>query len=154
MTDTKPHGIITVKEILQTSSNIGVTKIAEKLSKKDLWQTYSNFGIGNLTGSKLSQESLKELCATIDHGEAEITLVSSYGYSVSTTVAQLARAYTPFANKGEIKNLRLFKNDPIKIGQRVMSIETTEAVLKMMESVTEEGGTATQAAIPGYQSSR
>ena len=55
---------------------------------------------------------------------------ASYGYSVSTTVAQLARAYTPFANKGEIKNLRLFKNDPIKIGQRVLSIETYRGCLK------------------------
>ena len=40
ITYTKPHGVISVKEILQTSSNIGVTKIAEKLSKKYLWQTY------------------------------------------------------------------------------------------------------------------
>ena len=76
---------------------------------------------------------------------------ASYGYSVSTTVAQLARAYTPFANKGEIKNSRLFKNDPIKIGQRVLYIKTSEAVLKIMESVTEEGGTAIQASIPGYR---
>ena len=150
VTDTKPHGIITVKEILQTSSNIGVTKIAEKLSKKDLWQTYSNFGIGNLTGLNFPGESkgiIRDYKKWRDRDHYSV----SYGYSVSTTIAQLARAYTPFANKGEIKNLRLFKNDPIKIGQRVMSLETTKAVLKMMESVTKEGGTATQAAIPGYR---
>ena len=150
VTDTKPHGIITVKEILQTSSNIGVTKIAEKLSKKELWQTYSNFGIGNLTGLNFPGESkgiIRDYKKWRDRDHYSV----SYGYSVSTTIAQLARAYTPFANKGEIKNLRLFKNDPIKIGQRVMSIETTKAVLKMMESVTKEGGTATQAAIPGYR---
>ena len=150
VTDTKPHGIITVKEILQTSSNIGATKIAEKLSKKDLWQTYSNFGIGNLTGLNFPGESkgiIRDYKKWRDRDHYSV----SYGYSVSTTIAQLARAYTPFANKGEIKNLRLFKNDPIKIGQRVMSIETTKAVLKMMESVTKEGGTATQAAIPGYR---
>ena len=150
VTDTKPHGIITVKEILQTSSNIGVTKIAEKLSKKDLWQTYSNFGIGNLTGLNFPGESkgiIRDYKKWRDRDHYSV----SYGYSVSTTIAQLARAYTPFANKGEIKNLRLFKNDPIKIGQRVMSIETTKSVLKMMESVTKEGGTATQAAIPGYR---
>ena len=150
VTDTKPHGIISVKEILQTSSNIGVTKIAEKLSKKDLWQTYSNFGIGNLTGLNFPGESkgiIRDYKKWRDRDHYSV----SYGYSVSTTIAQLARAYTPFANKGEIKNLRLFKNDPIKIGQRVMSIETTKAVLKMMESVTKEGGTATQAAIPGYR---
>ena len=150
VTDTKPHGIITVKEILQTSSNIGVTKIAEKLSKKELWQTYSNFGIGNLTGLNFPGESkgiIRDYKKWRDRDHYSV----SYGYSVSTTIAQLARAYTPFANKGEIKNLRLFKNDPIKIGQRVMSIETTKAVLKMMESVTKEGGTATQAAIQGYR---
>ena len=150
VTDTKPHGIITVKEILQTSSNIGVTKIAEKLSKKYLWQTYSNFGIGNLTGLNFPGESkgiIRDYKKWRDRDHYSV----SYGYSVSTTIAQLARAYTPFANKGEIKNLRLFKNDPMKIGQRVMSIETTKSVLKMMESVTKEGGTATQAAIPGYR---
>jgi cell division protein FtsI (penicillin-binding protein 3) len=150
ITDTKPHGVISVKEILQTSSNIGVTKIAEKLSKKYLWQTYSNFGIGNLTGSSLPGES-KGVMRDYSSWKARDHFSASYGYSVSTTVAQLARAYTPFANKGEIKNLRLFKNDPIKIGQRVLSIKTSETVLKIMESVTEEGGTAIQASIPGYR---
>jgi len=150
ITDTKPHGVISVKEILQTSSNIGVTKIAEKLSKKYLWQTYSNFGIGNLTGSSLPGES-KGVMRDYSSWKARDHFSASYGYSVSTTVAQLARAYTPFANKGEIKNLRLFKNDPIKIGQRVLSIKTSESVLKIMESVTEEGGTAIQASIPGYR---
>jgi cell division protein FtsI (penicillin-binding protein 3) len=150
ITDTKPHGVISVKEILQTSSNIGVTKIAEKLSKKYLWQTYSNFGIGNLTGASLPGES-KGVMRDYSSWKTRDHFSASYGYSVSTTVAQLARAYTPFANKGEIKNLRLFKNDPIKIGQRVLSIRTSEAVLKIMESVTEEGGTAIQASIPGYR---
>ena len=150
ITDTKPHGIISVKEILQTSSNIGVTKIAEKLSKKYLWQTYSNFGIGNLTGVNFPGES-KGVMRDYSLWKERDHFSASYGYSVSTTIAQLARAYTPFANKGEIKNLRLYKGDPIKIGQRVLSIKTSEAVLKIMESVTEEGGTAIQASIPGYR---
>ena len=150
ITDTKPHGIISVKEILQTSSNIGVTKIAEKLSKKYLWQTYSNFGIGNLTGVNFPGES-KGVMRDYSLWKERDHFSASYGYSVSTTIAQLARAYTPFANKGEIKNLRLYKGDPINIGQRVLSIKTSEAVLKIMESVTEEGGTAIQASIPGYR---
>ena len=150
ITDTKPHGIISVKEILQTSSNIGVTKIAEKLSKKYLWQTYSNFGIGNLTGVNFPGES-KGVMRDYSLWKERDHFSASYGYSVSTTIAQLARAYTPFANKGEIKNLRLYKGDPIKIGQRVLSIKTSEAVLKIMESVTEEGCTAIQASIPGYR---
>ena len=150
ITDTKPHGIISVKEILQTSSNIGVTKIAEKLSKKYLWQTYSNFGIGNLTGVNFPGES-KGVMRDYSLWKERDHFSASYGYSVSTTIAQLARAYTPFANKGEIKNLRLYKGDPIKIGQRVLSIKTSEAVLKIMESVTEEGGTAIQASISGYR---
>ena len=129
ITDTKPHGVISVKEILQTSSNIGVTKIAEKLSKKYLWQTYSNFGIGNLTGSRLPGES-KGVMRDYRSWKTRDHFSASYGYSVSTTVAQLARAYTPFANKGEIKNLRLFKNDPIKIGQRVLSIRDLRGCLK------------------------
>ena len=150
VTDTKPHGIISVKEILQTSSNIGVTKIAEKLSKKDLWQTYSNFGIGNLTGVNFPGES-KGTLRDYKKWKERDHYSASYGYAVSTTIAQLARAYTPFANKGEVKNLRLFKNDPIKIGQRVLSVETSKTVLKMMESVTKEGGTAIHASIPGYK---
>ena len=148
--DTKPHGIISVKEVIQTSSNIGATKIAEKLSKKDLWQTYSNFGIGNLSGINFPGESsgiIRNHTKWTDHYH----MSASYGYAMSTTVAQLARAYTPFANKGEIKNLRLFKNDPIKIGQRVLSIETSKNMLEIMETVTMQGGTAVQAAIPGYR---
>ncbi len=126
-----------------------MTKIAEKLNKKDLWQTYTNFGIGNFTGVNFL-ENQKEFFVIIKNGENVIIIVL-VGYAVSTTIAQLARAYTPFANKGEVKNLRLFKNDPIKIGQRVLSIETSKTILKMMESVTKEGGTAIQASIPGYK---
>lgn len=150
ISDTHAYGILTVREVVQVSSNIGAVKIAEMITSKSLWSIYNNFGFGRKTeiefpgeprGKLRNYESWKE----IDHAAI------SYGYSLNGSLAQIARAYTPFANSGELKPLTLIKKNEPVIGRRVLSTKVSNQMLNILESVVSDGGTAPQAQVPGYR---
>jgi cell division protein FtsI (penicillin-binding protein 3) len=75
----------------------------------------------------------------------------SYGHGVSVSLLQLARAYSVFATDGELKQLTLIRRDQPVEGKRVVSRSTALAVRKMLETVTQPGGTATRAQVAGYR---
>jgi cell division protein FtsI (penicillin-binding protein 3) len=75
----------------------------------------------------------------------------SYGNGISVNLLQLARAYTVFANDGELKPLSLIKQDVIPLGATVYSAATAVAVRTMMEMVVKPGGTAPLAQVMGYR---
>ena len=75
----------------------------------------------------------------------------SYGYGISTSLKQLAKAYQAFATEGEIRPISLYKLVAPPIGKRVMSKRTALAVRKMLERVMEPGGTGKSLQIPGYR---
>jgi cell division protein FtsI (penicillin-binding protein 3) len=75
----------------------------------------------------------------------------SYGYGLSVTTLQLAQAYTVFANGGEVKQVSLLRRDDVLPGKQIMSSETADALLLMLESVIKKGGTGTRASIPFYR---
>jgi len=79
--------------------------------------------------------------------------VQSFGYGFSVTTLQLAQAYATFGAGGLKRPVSLLKLDPEQVpaGERVMSPETAHAVMEMMRSVLEPGGSGTRARIPGYQ---
>jgi cell division protein FtsI (penicillin-binding protein 3) len=67
------------------------------------------------------------------------------------SLLQLARAYSVFATDGELKQLTLIRRDQPFEGKRVVSRRTAQAVRKMLETVTQPGGTATRAQVAGYR---
>src|SRR5690606_28616465 len=73
----------------------------------------------------------------------------SYGYGLSATPLQIARAYATLANHGLAVQPTLVKGQQGATGQ-VIDAGVADTVLAMMQTVTEPGGTAIQAAIPGY----
>ena len=76
----------------------------------------------------------------------------AYGHGVSVSLLQLARAYMAFANDGEVVPLSFLRREPQEIvGERVFSARVARSVRGMMETVTQEGGTATRAQVPGYR---
>ena len=75
----------------------------------------------------------------------------SYGYGLSVSLLQLARAYTVFTNDGELLPLTMFKVDAPPEGQRVVGAKTARAVRHMLEMAAGPGGTAPQAQIAGYR---
>jgi len=148
--DTKSYGLITVKEVIQKSSNIGTTQISQKLEPKYLWNVLNEYGLGKKTGIEFPGEVKGVIHHHKNWGESEQATIS-YGYGISSSLIQLAQAYTVFANQGEIKPITLFKTDGPVIGRKVLDKRTSNQMLNILESVITPEGTGILAKIPGYR---
>ena len=144
-------GVITVAEAIQTSSNVVMARIAVDMRDSDIHDIYTRSGFGKATESGLPGEtrgqmrSLKSKWLPIEKG----TL--AYGHGISVSLLQLARAYTLFANDGILMPLTVEKRSAPVEGERVISQATAQQVRAMLEMVTQEGGTAPKARVPGYR---
>ena len=148
--DTKSYGLITVKEVIQKSSNIGTTQISQKLEPKYLWKVLNEYGLGKKTGIEFPGEVKGVIHHHKNWGESEQATIS-YGYGISSSLIQLVQAYTVFANQGEIKPITLFKTDGPVIGRKVIDKRTSNQMLNILESVITPEGTGVLAKIPGYR---
>jgi cell division protein FtsI (penicillin-binding protein 3) len=75
----------------------------------------------------------------------------SYGYGISVSALQLARAYTLFTNDGVLLPVTFTKRESEVIGKQIVSKETARSLSAMLETVTQQGGTATRGQVPGYR---
>jgi cell division protein FtsI (penicillin-binding protein 3) len=75
----------------------------------------------------------------------------SYGYGVSVSALQMARAYTLFTNDGVLLPVTFSKREADVIGKQVLSAATAKTMAAMLETVTQQGGTATKGQVPGYR---
>ena len=75
----------------------------------------------------------------------------SYGYGVSTSVLQLARAYTALADEGVLHSVSILKRDEDYDAKRVFSKRTAKKITAMLEHVIKRDGTAYQARVDGYR---
>ncbi|OIR19268.1 penicillin-binding protein 2 [mine drainage metagenome] len=148
--DTHPERFLTVAQIIQKSSNVGTAKIALSLPPETLWHGLSEDGFGSLTGSEFPGEAEGKLRDYRKWRPIEQATMS-YGNGISVNLLQLARAYTVFANNGELKPITLLKQETPALGVKVYSDATAQAVRDMMETVVRPGGTAPLAQITGYR---
>ncbi|BCK88688.1 peptidoglycan D,D-transpeptidase FtsI [Sideroxyarcus emersonii] len=148
--DTHPERFLTVAQIIQKSSNVGTAKIALSLPPETLWHGLSEDGFGSLTGSEFPGEAEGKLRDYRKWRPIEQATMS-YGNGISVNLLQLARAYTVFANNGELKPITLLKQETPALGVKVYSDATAQAVRDMMEMVVKPGGTAPLAQITGYR---
>ncbi len=179
ISDSHPHGDLTVEEVIQKSSNVGTAKLALQLQPREMWELFTAVGLGQkpqigfpgvVTGRLRPYKSWRRI--------EQVTM--SYGYGLSASLFQLAQAYTVFASDGELIPMSLLKRDgladdatatkpgvlraafkaesahvasnqlvPMK-GSRVLSPETAREVRKMLSMVTAAGGTAPKAQAQGY----
>ena len=121
VSDPRDYGELTLSEVLEHSSNVGVTKIALDLGVDSLLQTYADAGLGSDTGVALLGESIGLLSGRRRWSDFE-TATLAYGYGLSATTLQLANAYNIIAR----------------------------AVMHMLEEVVRDG-TAKAAQVPGYR---
>ena len=147
--DVRNHGVLDLTQIIQKSSNVGMTKIVLTLPDEMLWEKLSDMGFGQLTKSNFPGEVAGYLPFYGEWSDI-VKATLSFGYGVSVTPLQLAQAYSIFANDGVLNPITLLKNDRIVRGRRVLSSGVSHEVLKMMESVVSREGTAWDAHIPGY----
>ncbi len=148
--DAHPEGILSVAQVIQKSSNIGSAKMALAMAPEKLWTILSDVGFGAQTKVGFPGEASGRLRAYQNWKPIEQATMS-YGHGISVSLLQLARAYSVFATNGELKPLTLLKRDQPVSGKAVISAKTAMAVRKMLEMVTQPGGTATRAQVAGYR---
>lgn len=148
--DTHDYGRLTVAQVIEKSSNVGATKIALTLSKENLWQMFRQAGFGSHTGSGLPGESIGLLNPPGRWGAIEQATLS-FGYGISVTPLQLARAYTALANDGTLAPITLLRTDAPPPGTRVMHEKTARAVRDMLERVVGAEGTGKLAQVVHYR---
>lgn len=147
--DTHPHGMLTVAEVLAKSSNVGTAKIALDLPAQTLWDLYTAVGFGQAprVGAGAVAGRLRPAKAWRPIEQATI----SYGYGVSVSLLQLARAYTVFARDGNVVPVSLVKLDAPPAAIPVLRPETAAEMRRMLEMAVGDGGTAPRARIDGYR---
>ena len=141
---------LTVAEIIQKSSNIGTAKIALQLPSERLWNLYNDLGFGSVPKTGFPGEASGRLRAVKTWKPIEQATMG-YGYGVSVSVLQLARAYTIFTNNGVLLPATFVKRDGDVIGKQILSPKTAKTMSQMLETVTQAGGTATKGQVPGYR---
>ena len=148
--DVHNYGTLDLTHVLQKSSNIGVTKIAMTMPPEYFWGVYSKLGFGTSAGVGFPGEASGSL---LDYqGWHEFDQASlSFGYGVSTSILQLARAWTALADDGVVHSVTLLKRDEDTDAQRIFKPETARQVREMLERVITKEGTAYQARVEGYR---
>jgi cell division protein FtsI (penicillin-binding protein 3) len=161
ISDLKPHGRLTVAEVLRFSSNIGAAKIGRRLGARRLYEGLSRFFFGSRTGVPVPGESPGVLHPAARWREADV-VTHSYGYGLAVTALQLAQAYAAIANGGEVVRPRLVRAVLDREGKvlhafgrevrgRALSAATARTLTRLMVGVTQRGGTGRRAALPGYE---
>ncbi len=147
--DAHVHGVLTVAEVIQKSSNVGTVKLAMQMEPREMWETYTQLGFGQkpklpfpgaVSGRLRPYKSWRPI--------EQATM--SYGYGLSSSLFQLAQAYTVFARNGELIPVTLLKTETDTPGVRVFDPAHALAVRKMLEMAAGPSGTAPQAQTMGY----
>ncbi len=147
-TDTHNYGVLDTTGVIRKSSNVGAAKIVHLLPSRDFYAFLSRVGYGRSTGSGFPGESPGSLLKPERwSGTTKQTL--SYGYGLSATPLQIAHTYAMLGNGGRAIVPTFIKGEAGEATQ-VLDEHVAREVLRMMQTVTEPGGTATQAAILGY----
>ena len=149
ISDAHPHGVLTVAEVIQKSSNVGTVKLAMQMQPREMWELYTQVGFGqkpqiDFPGAVTGRLRPHKTWRPIEQA------TMSYGYGLSASLFQLARAYTVFARDGELLPVSMLRQTEPVAGQRVMSPETARAVREMLRMAAGPGGTAPKAQAIGY----
>ena len=151
ITDTHPYANLTVAQIIQKSSNIGTSKIAmNSLSAEEMWDFYTSVGFGQapkigFPGAVAG--TVHPFKKWVPSDQARI----AFGYGISASLFQVARAYTVFARDGELVPLTIERSPDFKPGIKVLSPKAAIEMRAMLETVTEPGGTAIKAQAEGFR---
>ncbi len=156
--DKHSSGMLAVWQIIQKSNNVGCWKLAKQMGIKAYYEYVHAFGFGTRTGIQLSGENPGT--ATVPKLPVDFSR-SSYGYYIGVTPIQMAAAYSVIAGDGRLLRPKIVKsliaNDGTIIEEfetesrgQVISPETAKKMREALLKVTQLGGTATKAAVPGY----
>ncbi|MBV6322303.1 peptidoglycan D,D-transpeptidase FtsI family protein [Duganella violaceipulchra] len=148
--DTHPHYLIDVQTIIQKSSNIGTSKIALGMPPQEMWEMFTKVGFGQqpkwgFPGAVAGRVRPYKSWRPIEQANM------SFGQGISVSLIQLARAYMIYARDGDIIPLSFQKVAEAPHGTQVVSAKTAAEMREMLEMVTQPGGSAVKAQVPGYR---
>jgi cell division protein FtsI (penicillin-binding protein 3) len=149
ISDAHPQGELTVNQIIQKSSNVGIVKLAMQTEPKEMWGMFDQIGLGQKPQLAFPGVVSGKLRAYKSWRPIEQATMS-YGYGLSCSLFQLAHAYTAFARDGEIIPLTLTKSNERVAGAPVFKPANAIAVRHMLNMATSSGGTAPKAQTIGY----
>ncbi len=147
--DAHPHGVLSLAEVIQKSSNVGVVKLAMDMPAKEMWELYTQIGFGQKPQGPFQGAAAGRLRAHKTWRPIEQATMS-YGYGLSTSLLQLARSYSVFARDGELVPLTLLKTNEPAYGIRVLQATNAQQVRRMLQMAAGPGGTAPKAQTLGY----
>ncbi len=147
--DIHNYGRLDTTSVITKSSNVGVVKLAQRMKRETLWNLYDDVGFGKPTGVQFPGEVTGRLRDHKRWSDFEHA-TQAFGYGLSVTPLQLARAYSMLAADGVLRPVSLLKLDEAPPGEQVLSSKTARQVRAMMETVVSPKGTAKQAVIEGY----
>jgi len=159
--DAHPYGALTVQQVIQKSSNIGAAKIGNKVGAKRLDHYLRDFGFGRRAGILFPGETSGLVKNIVLARSAIDRATLAFGQGVSVTILQMTMALAAMGNDGVLMEPHLVKEvvspQGIKVKEypplpvrRVLSQQTARQMLAIMETVTQTGGTAKEAAPPGF----
>jgi cell division protein FtsI (penicillin-binding protein 3) len=155
--ESHPRGAVTLntREILEQSSNVGAIKIGLGLGAKRFDQWVRRFGFGKPTGTDLPGEEAGIVLPLAKYSGASMGNLP-IGQGLAVTPMQMAVAYSAIANGGVLRPAHIVEKvngraSPPHKGRRIMSEANAASVRKMLEGVLGPGGTASGAAIKGYE---
>jgi cell division protein FtsI (penicillin-binding protein 3) len=160
--DGRGRGVLSVTQVLENSSNVGMVRIMERLQRTTYYDALKKIGIGEITGTDLAFETpgqFKDKQQFIDYAIEPATTAFGQGFSV--TPIQMAQLHAAIANGGLLvtphltaglqdQSGKLIQKSKIAQPRRVFSEETANQVRKMMGSIV-TNGTGRAARIPGYR---
>ncbi len=148
--DVHNYGVLDVTGVLQHSSNVGVTKMVLASPPEQLIGLLQRSGFGQKTESTYPGESDGSIVKAKD-AKPFVLATLAFGYGMSATALQLAKASLIFANGGKLIPVTIIHNDTPTPGVQVIQSKTAEQVLAMMEAVLGKDGTGKSARVPGYR---
>lgn len=149
ITDVTRNASLNPEGILARSSNVGMARISEKLKNQEMWTRFTELGFGQapdigFPGAAAGRLRPWERWRPIEKA------TMSYGYGLSTSLLQLARAYTAFARNGDMVNLTLVKRRDNPATVPVYSPAVAAQIRMMLEASTGPDG-AKLAQVQGYR---
>lgn len=149
ISDSHPHGLLTVNEVIQKSSNVGTVKMAMQMQPREMWEMFRQVGFGQkpllpFPGAVSGRLRAYKTWRPIEQA------TMSYGYGLSISLFQLAHAYSLFARDGDLVPVTMLKSNVRASGARVLNEKNASAMRNMLHLVTSPGGTATKAQAMGY----
>jgi len=147
--DLRDYGPLTLAGILKKSSQVGTTKVALELNPDSTRELFERMGFGEGLGSGFPGETAGSLPG-YRKWDPVTQATFAFGYGLSASPLQLARAYSILANNGLRQEVTMVASDTVAESVRVIDAQLTATVRHMLEAAASDKGTGKRAMIDGY----